>query len=319
MKRSWLWTPIVLAALAGGSYAVYRSLAPPALPDGILYGGGRIEGTEVTVSSEVEARVLESTLLEGKQVRAGDVLVRLDRTDLETQLEEATAKRQAALDARDRLARELATARHHLLSAKSDDARFAALARDGVVPVQRREQAANALAEAEGRIGSLEAAAAEASAQIEALTRAVNLAQSQLAKTLIRAPISGTILVKSIEPGELATPGRAIATLVDLTHVELKVYVAERDIGKVRLGDEARVRTDAFPDQLAGARVSRIDSQAQFTPRDVHMADERVRLVFGVTLALDNPQGELKPGMPADAWMRWRAATAWPAALTVPR
>jgi len=101
--------------------------------------------------------------------------------------------------------------------------------------------------------------------------------------------------------------------------VRLKVYVAEHDLGKLHLGDEARVRTDAFPGRYLTASVSRIDSEAQFTPRDIHMPDERVRLVFGVTLALDNPSGELKPGMPADAWVRWRPATAWPAVLTVPR
>jgi HlyD family secretion protein len=151
------------------------------------------------------------------------------------------------------------------------------------------------------------------------MDKTVQLAQSQLGKTVIAAPLTGTVLTKSIEVGELATPGRPIATLVDLTGVELKIYIPEADIGKLRLGNEARVLTDAFADRYLDARVSRVDSQAQFTPRDIHMPDERTRLVFGVTLALDNPQGQLKPGMPADAWVRWNSATAWPPQLVVPR
>ena len=318
LKRTWLWTPILLVALAAGSYAAYRWLAPPTLPEGLLYGGGRIEGTEVTVSSEVAARVLESRLIESAAVRLGEVLVRLDAKDIEAQRDRARAERDAARRERERLARDLATAEHHLATARRDDQRYEALVREGTIPVQRREQAANILAEAEGRVAALNAALTQAAASIEALDKTVQLAESQLAKTVITAPLSGTVLTKSIEVGELAMPGRPIATLVDLERVELKIYIPEQQIGKLRLGSEARARTDAFPDRYMAARVSRIDSQAQFTPRDIHMPDERVRLVFGVTLTLDNREGRLKPGMPADAWVRWDAATAWPPELIVP-
>lgn len=319
LKRTWLWTPILLVALAAGSYATYRWLTPPALPEGLLYGGGRIEGTEVTVSSEVAARVLESTLIEGAAVRVGDVLVRLDAKDIEAQRDRARAEREAALRERERLGRDLTTAEHHLATARRDDQRYEALVREGTIPVQRREQAANVLAEAQGRVAALNVAMTQANARIEALDKTVQLAESQLEKTVITAPLSGTVLTKSIEVGELATPGRPLATLVDLDRIELKIYVPEREIGKLSLGNEARVRTDAFPDEYIDARVSRIDAQAQFTPRDIHMPDERVRLVFGVTLTLDNPEGRLKPGMPADAWVRWDPAATWPAQLIVPR
>ena len=319
LRRTWIWTPVLLALLAAGSYMVYRWLTPPGLPDGILYGGGRIEGTEVTVASEVSARVLESALVEGATVKAGDKLVRVDEADIRTQLDRARAEREAALRERDRIQRDQRTAQHHLEIAQIDDRRYANLASAGTVAVQRREQAANVLAEAQGRLQTLTTGLEQANAHIEAAEKTVQLAQSQLTKTVINAPISGTILTKSIEAGELATPGKPIATLIDMTRIELKVYVPESEVGKLSLGSEARVRTDAFPDRYIDARVSRIDAQAQFTPRDIHMPDERVRLVFGVTLALDNPQGRLKPGMPADAWIRWNAATAWPATLVVPR
>ncbi|HKS56487.1 MAG TPA: efflux RND transporter periplasmic adaptor subunit [Steroidobacteraceae bacterium] len=319
LKRTWLWTPILLGALAAGSYAAYRWLTPPALPEGLLYGGARVEGTEVTVSSEVAARVIESALIEGATVRAGELLVRLDPKDIEAQRDRARAEREAARRERERLARDLATAEHHLATARRDDRRYEALVREGTIAFQQREQASNVLAEAQGRVEALNVALTQATARIEALDKTVQLADSQLAKAVITAPLSGSVLVKSIEVGELATPGRSIATLVDLDRIELKIYIPEQDIGKLRLGNDARVRIDAFPGEYIAARVSRIDSQAQFTPRDIHMPDERVRLVFGVTLALDNPVGRLKPGMPADAWVRWNTGTAWPAELVIPQ
>ncbi len=319
LKRTWLWTPVVLVAIAAGSYAAYRWLTPPGLPQGLLYGGGRIEGTEVTVASEVAARVVESRLIEGAHVKAGDMLVRLESRDIETEQDRARAEREAARRERERLGRELVTAEHHLITAREDDQRYEALLRDGTVPKQRRDLAANALAEAEGRVAALKAAMAQAEASIEALDKVVQLAESQRAKTVIDAPLSGTVLTKSIEVGEFATPGRPIATLIDLDRVELKIYIPEQEIGKLRLGNDARVRTDAFPEQYIPARVSRVDHQAQFTPRDIHMPDERVRLVFGVTLTLENRDGRLRPGMPADAWVRWDPAVEWPAELVVPR
>jgi multidrug resistance efflux pump len=319
LKRTWLWSPLLLVLLAAVSYVVYRWLSPPELPQGLLYGSGRIEGTEVTVSSEIAARVIESALIEGASVRQGDILVRLDDADIKTQLERAQAQREAALRERERHQRDLLTAQHHLQNAKVDDQRYAALARAGTIPGQRREQASNVLAEAQGRVATLRTALEQSDATLEALAKSVKLAQSQLEKTLITAPLSGTILTKSIEAGELATPGRPIATLVDLARVELKIYIPERDIGKIGLGSEARARTDAFPDRYIPAHVSRIDPQAQFTPRDVHMPDERVRQVFGVTLALENSRGELRPGMPADAWVKWESAAPWPSRLVVPR
>ncbi len=319
LKRTWLWTPIALVVLAAGSYVLYRWLTPPALPEGLLYGGGRIEGTEVTVASEVTARVLESKLVEGARFQAGEELVRLDEADIRSQLDRARAEREAATRERDRLGRDLRTAQHHLASARTDYKRYESLAQDGTIPVQRRDQASNTLAESQGRVETLTAAITQATARIESMDKTVDLAQSQLGKTRITAPLSGTVLTKSIEVGEFATPGRPIATLVDLTRAELKIYIPEKDIGKLRLGNEARVRTDAFPDRYLTARVSRVDAQAQFTPRDIHVPEERTRLVFGVTLALDNPEGQLKPGMPADAWVRWNPATVWPARLVVPR
>ena len=139
-----------------------------------------------------------------------------------------------------------------------------------------------------------------------------DLADNRIGKTRITAPLNGTVLVKGVEKGEFLQAGQTVAVLADLSRMELKVYIPEKAIGKVKLGDPARLRVDAFPDRLFKAVIARVDQQAQFTPRDIHMPEERVRMVFGVTLSVDNADGVLKPGMPADAWILWEAGAAWP-------
>lgn len=319
MRQSWLWTVIGMGALAAVSYALFLWLRPPALPEGLLYGNGQIEATEVTVSAEVTARVLESNLTEGSTVPAGEVLVRLDETDLNIRVQQAEAQVRAVERAKAQIGQQLSAWRHHLQTAEADLVRYRALREAGTVSAQVMDKAQNQHQEARGQVGALEAQLSQTSENLEAAQREEQLLRAQLDKAVIRAPSAGTILSKGIEAGELAAPGRTIAVIADLTRIEIKIYVPENEIGKIKLNDPARVRVDAFPGRYFEARVARVDARAQFTPKDVHMPDERARLVFGVVLTVSNQEGYLKPGMPADAWVRWKPEAAWPEKLAVPR
>lgn len=134
---------------------------------------------------------------------------------------------------------------------------------------------------------------------------------ADLKDTRVYVPSSGTIITKLVEEGEVVSPGAPLAVLVDLSRLHLKVYLPESEIGEVRIGDPARVYVDAFPGRFFEAEVTEVSQQAEFTPRDIHMKDERVRLVFGVKLGLKSPEGYLKPGMPADARIRWKGDSPW--------
>lgn len=319
MSRTWLSAPLALSALAAVSYGLFLYLSPAPMPEGILYGNGRIEGTEVRIGTEVSGRIVESTLVEGRRVARGDLLVRVDDADLRIRLAQAAADQAALARERVRVEEELRTARHHLQTTESDVRRYRELQERGTVSPQRLEQAENTFQEARGRINFLQASISEIDARVEAARQNSRLIQSQIDKSEIRAPIDATILIKGVEAGEVVQPGRTVAVLVDLSRLELRVFVPEREIGRIKLGDMARVRTDTFPDRFWEATVIRVDQRAQFTPRDIHMPSERVTMVFGVTLSLANPSGELKPGMPADSWIRWQGQRPWPDQLVVPR
>lgn len=315
----WLLTPLVLVALAAASYGAWRYMQPVPTPDGILYANGHVEGTEIDVSSELAARVVAANFEEGVAVPAGGVLAQLDDDTLRVRRREIEAQRRALAASMQRIEAELATARHHRQTAAVELDRLETLAGRGQASRLQLDQARNADAEARGRVGALTAQVAELRARGKAVAGQADEIGLQLAKATIRAPRAGTVLVKGVEAGELAAPGQLIARLVDLNRLELKVFVAESDLGRIKLGAPAQVKVSAFPDRRFEARVSSVDQRAQFTPRDIHMPSERVRMVFGVTLALANPDGQLKPGMPADAWIRWRERAQWPARLTVPR
>jgi HlyD family secretion protein len=155
----------------------------------------------------------------------------------------------------------------------------------------------------------------EADVQSAALREAkASLAEQQryLDEMTVRAPTTGTVLVRTIERGEWVQPGTPLFSMVDLNQLYLKIYVPEPDIGKIVHDQPARVHVDAFPDRFFPARVSKIASEAEFTPKNVETREERVKLVFAVELALDeNPGSVLKPGMPADAVVRLEDGPDW--------
>jgi HlyD family secretion protein len=155
------------------------------------------------------------------------------------------------------------------------------------------------------------AAIETARARMQSEEANVALARANLDDTRIMAPFDGTVLERLVEAGEIVAPGTPIVTFMDMDRLYAKVYVAERNIAKVKLRDPARLYADGFPGRYFDADVDRVSQQAEFTPRDIHMPDERTKLVFAIKLAIRASQGILKPGMPVDARIRWRVESPW--------
>ena len=154
------------------------------------------------------------------------------------------------------------------------------------------------------KIDAAEKEVETARAQVQAARSAVGLAKIHLKYTLLRAPFKGIITSRNIEPGEVVLPGREVMTLSDLSTVELKIFVGETEIGKVKPGQRVEVRVDSFPDKVYRGKVSFISPEGEFTPKIIQTHQERVKLVYLVKVSIPNPDLELKSGMPADAWLR---------------
>jgi HlyD family secretion protein len=144
----------------------------------------------------------------------------------------------------------------------------------------------------------------QGAARVAQAEAALKLAETQLSYTTVYAPFSGIVLSKNIERGEYVAPGTAVVTVGDLKHVWLRAYIEETDKERVKFGQRAWITTDTFRgkkhDKYEG-RVSFISQEAEFTPKNVQTQKERVKLVYRIKIDIDNPDLELKPGMPADA------------------
>lgn len=309
---------IALALVAAISWMVYLRLQPEPPPPQLVYGSGRIEADEVRLAPQFGGRLLDNSAVEGTVVPAGTLIARVDPTDYMLQADQAEAQRTATQAGASQIDAQIALARHHAGTALADLRRFEALKEEGWITVRQLDGVRNTYEAAASQVAVLERQRAEADAQSQAAGKAAALARSRVANTRVVTPLTGAVLERLAEPGEIVAPGQAVAILANLARVRLKIFIAEADLGKVRLGAPARIKVDAFPQTDFPAKVAQVDAQAQFTPRDVHIQQERSRTVYGVTLEADNPSGVLKPGMPADAWVLWDPAKGWPARLRAP-
>jgi len=143
-----------------------------------------------------------------------------------------------------------------------------------------------------------------ADARLTQAQAAVTLARRALDNCHVISPLSGTVTSKAVEVGDLATPGAVIVSVSKLDTVKLTIYVSETELPRVKLGAPAEVRIDAVPKRAFPGRVTFISPTAEFTPKNIQTREDRVKLVFGVRIEIPNPDGSLKPGLPADATVK---------------
>lgn len=307
----------IAVPLAGAlAYHVFLQADKGALPAGIAYGNGRLEATEVDIATKTPGRIAEVLVEEGDLVEEGRIVARMDISSLQAQLRQAEAEvarlRQARLTAISRAE----GARLRLELADKELKRSKNLYERGVMPEQQydRDRLAQQTLQAEyaaakSSIAEIEAAIVSAGAQAERLG-------ADISDCMLKCPISGPVLTRLAEPGEVLPAGGKILTIVNVQDVYMNVFLSERLAGMVPLGGDAKVVLDAIPDRPFAARVAYVSQKAQFTPKEVEAAQERQKLVFRVTVSLsefDDPR--LKPGMPGVAYMRLDPEADWPERL----
>ncbi len=300
---------------------------------------GNVEVNEAQMSFKIPGRLEKRLVDEGDAVTEGQLLATLEKADQKlgtARAEAALAQAQARLaeleagsrtqeveGARAELDRSLAaekTAEVQLNQAKDDFDRYAALFHEGGISrkeydlyTTRYAAARNSRTEAQARIkgareqlslvqaGPRKEIIDQARAQVQVATETLNLARQQEKDTELFSPMNGIVLSKAAEPGEYLNPASPVLTVGDTAHPWLRAFVREKDLGRIALNGKADVTTDAFPRKIYPGRISFLSSQAEFTPKAVQTFEERVKLVYRIKIRVENPDGQLKPGMPADA------------------
>ncbi|MCX5707122.1 MAG: efflux RND transporter periplasmic adaptor subunit [Candidatus Omnitrophica bacterium] len=241
----------------------------------IIKVSGNIEGDDVRISFRVEGQIEELLTDEGFVVKVGDLVAKLKTDELSK--------------IRDNADGDLRATEHEYALAKIDYERSENLLKAGAVTTQSRDAAKT-------KADSLRA-------DIDKLKASLDLAQTRLDFTSLASPINGYILVKSSLAGEVVQIGTPVFTAVDLNNVWVTAYINEKDLGKIKLNQEAVIKTDTYSDKKYKGRISFISSEAEFTPKFIQTTEERVKYVYRIKVKADNSSLDLKPGMPADAYI----------------
>jgi HlyD family secretion protein len=304
-----------------------------------LFYSGTIETTQANLSFQVPGRVVKVNVQEGQSITKDQIIAELDRAEFESRYQQARANLDRAQKTKQQLgtvldinrktlpsevARATATvnsARDTLKDAEKNYNRFAELFSKGVITEKERDtmkltydvaksrltESESMLKLAQGNLTRIDAAKQDvevASAQINSINASLNQASIQLAYTQLKSPMDGVITSRNVEPGETVNSGREVITISDLSRVDLKIFVDETEIGKVKPGQKVDVKVDTFPGKTYTGSVSFISPEGEFTPKIIQTKKERVKLVYLVKVSIPNPNFELKSGMPADAWLR---------------
>jgi HlyD family secretion protein len=329
LGSSALW-PLV----AGGMLAAACHRAPDVPP---TRASGYVEATDVRVAPEVGGRLLDVAVAEGDRVAAGDVIARIDTADAELTLRRVQAERdqaqaQLALLQAGSRAEDIRQAQSQQQAAQNDvkaaqadaDAatadvqRFEHLLQANAGSVKQRDDAvtrrdvalarvraaqdrARATADAVARLksGARPQEIAGARARVAALDAQIAAVQKSVADAVVKAPAGGVVTSKILHTGEMAAPRAPIVVVTDLDHAWANVYVDERLVPQLKIGQTAALITDAG--QRLSGTITFISPKAEFTPRNVQTAEERSKLVYRIKVTADNRAGVLKPGMPVEA------------------
>jgi HlyD family secretion protein len=316
---------IVLAALVAAGVYFYPRFTKSSKPQNEIVLSGNIEAHESLVSFKVQGRIVELPIEEGQSVDKDSLLARLEDADYRQRVridEAGVHVRQSnlALTLAGTREQEVKALQQNMLDAqadlqqkKLDYDRAQRLFNEDAVSAQDRDLADTAFKRSQAAFqatqqkynqaveGSRKEEIAIAEANLKEAHANLGMSRVNLDYTVLHAPSAGVITVRQAELGEVVVPGTPVVTLADLDHIWLRAYIAETDLGRVRWGQDAVVTTDTFPGKQYHGHISFIASEAEFTPKSVQTYKERVMLVYRIKIDIDNPNHELKPGMPADA------------------
>jgi HlyD family secretion protein len=292
------------------------------LPDGVVKSNGRLEATQVDVSSKYPGRLSEVTVEEGSNVTQGQVIAKITSPEYEAQLRAAKADVQKANDALAAAEAEIASRESALAFAKSDFERGQELMKSGHITKQTFEQRKRNYDSAVAAVKSFTSQRDQALSQIANSEAEVDRVQSIINDLTLVSPRLGRVQYQLARAGEVVAAGAPIVTILDLTDVYMTIFLPAADAGRLAVGDEARIILDPVPDYVIPATVSFVASEAQFTPKTVETKDERAKLMFRVKLKID-PQllqqfyTRVKTGVRGLGFVRTKPGVEWPADLQV--
>lgn len=286
MKKAFIIPLILLAACSSNKN----------LPDAY----GNFETDEITISAENGGKIISFPTEEGSTIKLGEVLVITDIVNLELQIDQLNAQTQAIEATKSTIDAQIALADQQICNLQKDQLRIHKMADDGAATAKQRDDIDGQIAVVQKQKGTSASQLNGIRKQVEALKAQQNVLQDKIKNSTIKSPINGTIIEKYAQIGELATPGKAVCKIADLSSLILRIYISENQLSTVKIGQKVAVSIDDKDKlkQLDG-KIEWISSQAEFTPKIIQTREERVKLVYAVKIRVVN-DGSLKIGMPGE-------------------
>lgn len=261
---------------------------------------GNFETIEVIVSSENNGIIMTTVFDEGAKVNKGDVMAIIDTISLVLQKNQLMAQKESVLAQKAGLYAQMAVTDQQITNIRKDEVRIKNMLSEGAATPKQMD-------DVDGQIALAERQKKAHEAQITAIDKSAAAVESQIAvlndklrTSIVKAPISGIVLEKYAETGELATPGKPLFKMANIDSLILRVYISGPQLVQVKLGKQVKVMIDANGGirEIAGI-VEWVSSDAEFTPKIIQTREERVKLVYAVKVRVPN-DGSLKIGMPGE-------------------
>lgn len=302
--------------MAVGAFLYWNSKRS-ALPDGIASGNGRLEAKLVDVVAKEPLRVKEILVDEGALVEPGKVLVRLDTSTLEAQLAEAEANVAAA---RERLTAARATTvtrKSEVELAKVEADRSKRLVSDGAGSQRELDVRQTRLQTAEAALVEAEAGVRTAEQQVEGALAGAQTLKTRISDATLVSPITGRVLYRLAEAGEVLGPGGKALTLVNLQDVYMEIFLPSEQAARLKIGAEGRITVDFDPKHAIPGYVSFVSPEAQFTPKQVETRTEREKLMFRVKIQVPKELAgqyieRVKTGIRGVGYVKYKEGAEWP-------
>lgn len=266
---------------------------------------GRFEAREVAVSSEVGGPLLRFDVREGQRLAADAVVGRVDTVDLSLQRRELQSRTRSARARVEEVRARMASLEAELGTAREEHDRTVRLLRDDAATAERESRTRGRVRALEEQVRAARSQAEAAREEAAALEARAEQVEERIRRSHVRNPTAGTVLATYAEPGELVQAGAPLYRIAPLDTLLLRAYVDGAQLTRVRIGRTVRVQYDVGPDarRSVDGLVRRVAPEAEFTPTPIQTRDERTDLVYAVEIAVPNPEGALKIGMPGELFL----------------
>lgn len=263
---------------------------------------GTFEATEVIISSEAAGRILSFDIEEGMAINADEPLAVIDSVQLHLQRSQLEAQLSALLNSRPDVQTQVASLREQIATLKVEQRRIENMLRDGAATEKQKDDVDAQIRILESQLSAtlstLNTNTSTINSNAEAIRVQISALNDRIGKCRAVSPISGTVLVKYAQEGELATVGKPLVKIADLGNIYLRAYFTSDQLASIKLGDEVTVIADFGGEERYDyvGRIAWISAESEFTPKTIQTKDSRANLVYAVKIAVEN-DGRLKIGL----------------------